>query len=109
MQTSTSTSAEKLTSNQCMLVTVTWVSFSPSKNQIVATFVFWVGSAVLSTTLDQLTIVAGLSSSAMRVLFLFLTTVGALNDTQECSNVSALGCFFFVLFIFIQLIFGLLP
>ena len=51
---------------------------------------------MLSTTLDQLTIVAGLSSSAMRVLFLFLTTVGALNDTQECSNVSAFVDFCFV-------------
>ena len=67
--------------------------FSLSKNQIVATFAdnsFW----GLSTTPNQLTLDAGLSSSTMKVLFLFLTTVGALNDTQECSNVSALFCFF---------------
>ena len=51
---------------------------------------------MLSTTLDQLTLVGGLSSSAMRVLYLFLTTVGALNDTQECSNVSAFVDFCFV-------------
>ena len=95
MQTSASTSDEKLTSIKYVPFTVTWVSFSLSKNQIVATFAdnsFW----GLSTTPNQLTLDAGLSSSTMKVLFLFLTTVGALNDTQECSNVSAFVDFCFV-------------